>query len=98
MNELNQKVLEWAEPKGLLKSENVSKQLLKLVEETGELSGAYLKNKPEEIKDAIGDIQVVLIILSAQLGLNYEECLESAYNVIKNRTGKTINGTFIKNE
>ena len=98
MNELNQKVLEWAEPKGLLKSENVSKQLLKLVEETGELSGAYLKNKPEEIKDAIGDIQVVLIILSAQLGLNYEECLESAYNVIKNRTGKTVNGTFIKNE
>lgn len=98
MNELNQKVLEWAEPKGLLKSENVSKQLLKLVEEVGELSGAYLKNKPEEIKDAIGDIQVVLIILSAQLGLNYEECLESAYNVIKNRTGKTVNGTFIKNE
>lgn len=98
MNELNQKVLEWAEPKGLLKSENVSKQLLKLVEETGELSAAYLKNKPEEIKDAIGDIQVVLIILSAQLGLNYEKCLESAYNVIKNRTGNTINGTFIKNE
>lgn len=98
MSELNQKVLEWAEERLLIKPENSVKQLAKLTEEVGELAGAILKNRPDEIKDAIGDIQVVLIILTEQLGLNYEECLESAYNVIKNRTGKTINGTFVKDE
>lgn len=98
MNELNQKILKWAEERSLIKPENSVKQLAKLTEEVGELAGAILKNKPEEIKDAIGDIQVVLIILTEQLGLDYEECLQSAYNVIKNRTGKTVNGTFIKNE
>lgn len=98
MNELNQKVLEWAEQRSLIKPENSVKQLAKLTEEVGELAGAILKNRPDEIKDAIGDIQVVLIILTEQLGLNYEECLESAYNVIKNRTGKTVNGTFVKDE
>jgi NTP pyrophosphatase (non-canonical NTP hydrolase) len=98
MSELNQKILEWAEQRSLIKPENSVKQLAKLTEEVGELAGAILKSKPEEIKDAIGDIQVVLIILTEQLGLNYEECLESAYSVIKNRTGKTIDGTFVKDE
>lgn len=98
MSELNQKVLEWAKERSLIKPENSVKQLAKLTEEVGELAGAILKNRPDEIKDAIGDIQVVLIILTEQLGLNYEECLESAYNVIKNRTGKTVNGTFVKDE
>lgn len=98
MSELNQKVLEWAKERSLIKPENSVKQLAKLTEEVGELAGAILKNRPDEIKDAIGDIQVVLIILTEQLGLNYEECLESAYDVIKNRTGKTVNGTFVKDE
>ena len=66
------------------------------MEEVGELSSALLKsNKPEQ-EDAIGDIQVVLIILSAQLGIDYKASLESAYEVIKNRKGKTVDGTFIK--
>jgi NTP pyrophosphatase (non-canonical NTP hydrolase) len=94
--ELQEFIEKWAEDKGLLKEENAPKQMLKLSEEVGELAGAYLKNKHEEIVDAIGDIQVVLIILSKQLGLDYNQCLEGAYNVIKNRTGKLVNGSFIK--
>jgi len=39
---------------------------------------------------------VVLIILAEQLGIDYEGSLSSAYHQIKNRTGKTINGTFVK--
>jgi NTP pyrophosphatase (non-canonical NTP hydrolase) len=89
-------ILQWAKERDLLKPENANKQLLKLAEELGELAGAYVKNKREEQIDAIGDIQVVLIILSEQLGINYEDALKSAYEVIKNRTGKTINGAFIK--
>ena len=90
------KILEWANQRGILIPDNATKQMLKLTEEVGELAGAIAKNNKTDQIDAIGDIQVVLIILSEQLGINYKEALESSYNVIKNRTGKTINGVFIK--
>ena len=54
------------------------------------------KDFENELKDAFGDTLVTLIILAKQNELKLEECLEYAYNEIKNRTGKTINGTFIK--
>lgn len=91
-----QMVLKWAEERELLKRENVSKQFIKLAEEVGELANAILKSNVDEQIDAIGDIQVVMIILANQLGLDYDECLEKAYKVIEHRTGKTVNGTFIK--
>ena len=90
------KILEWAKERGILIPDNATKQMLKLSEEVGELAGAIAKNNKVDQIDAIGDIQVVLIILSEQLGINYKEALESAYNVIKERKGKTINGIFIK--
>lgn len=90
------KILEWAKERGILIPDNATKQMLKLTEEVGELAGAIAKGNNIDQIDAIGDIQVVLIILSEQLGINYKEALESAYNVIKNRTGKTVNGVFIK--
>lgn len=90
------KILEWAKERGILIPDNATKQMLKLTEEVGELAGAIAKNNKTDQIDAIGDIQVVLIVLSEQLGINYKEALESAYNVIKDRKGKTINGVFIK--
>ena len=90
------KILEWAKERGILIPDNATKQMLKLTEEVGELAGAIAKGNNIDQIDAIGDIQVVLIILSEQLGINYKEALESAYNVIKNRKGKTVNGVFIK--
>ena len=93
---MNDLVLKWADERGLLKAENAPRQMLKLMEEVGELAGAMAKNKPGDIVDAIGDIQVVLIILSKQLGYDYEQCLVDAYNVIKERKGKLINGVFVK--
>ena len=95
-NELQSRVLVWAGEKNLLKPENSLKQFAKTVSELGELGDAIIKNDTKEVIDAIGDTQVCLIILAEQLGLSYDECLESAYNVIKNRTGKTVGGTFIK--
>ena len=95
---MKKKVLEWAEPKGLLNQDFAPKQFMKLVEEVGELSNAMLKgNKAEQI-DALGDINVVLIILAEQLGFDLDTCLECAYDEIKNRTGVTKNGTFLKDE
>tara|TARA_R100000951_G_scaffold95371_1_gene84382 strand:+ start:319 stop:840 length:522 start_codon:yes stop_codon:yes gene_type:complete len=92
------KVIEWAEERGLIKKENATKQFMKLTEEVGELANAILKKDPYETIDAIGDIQVVLIILCEQLDLNINKCLESAYDEIKDRKGKTVNGTFIKEQ
>ena len=93
---MDAKILEWAKGRGILIPDNATKQMLKLTEEVGELAGAIAKNNKIDQIDAIGDIQVVLIILSEQLGINYKEALESAYNVIKERKGKTVNGIFIK--
>jgi NTP pyrophosphatase (non-canonical NTP hydrolase) len=67
------------------------------MEELGELSKAVLKNDVVEQIDGLGDVQVTLIILAAQLGLDYDKCLEAAYNEIKDRKGATVNGTFVKN-
>ena len=93
---MKNKILEWAKPKGLLKKENSLIQFAKLSEELGELANAIIKNNTENQKDAIGDIYVVLTILANQLGLDIDECIDSAYNEIKDRTGKNINGSFIK--
>lgn len=95
-NELQEKVLEWAENKNILRPEIALKQFAKFISEAGELGDAIIKDEKFDIIDALGDVQVTIIILAAQLGLNYDVCLETAYNVIAKRTGKTVNGVFIK--
>jgi len=90
-------IREWANERGLIFGGDVKSQTLKLQEEMGELSRAVLKNDQDEFKDAIGDCVVVLTNLAAIGGTSIEECIELAYNEIKNRKGKMINGTFVKN-
>jgi NTP pyrophosphatase (non-canonical NTP hydrolase) len=92
-------ITQWADDKGILVPDNAPKQSMKIMEELGETMGAILKGKKtDEVIDGIGDIFVTVIILSKQLGLDPTECLESAWNEIKDRKGKTVNGTFIKEE
>lgn len=98
METTQSKVINWANEKGLINQSNITRQALKLTEEVGELASAIIKDKRLEQIDAIGDIQVVLIILCEQLNIDYNEALNSAYNVIKDRQGKMINGSFIKQE
>ena len=98
MDELINNVKVWAEEKNLLKKENSQAQMLKVLEEIGETAGALLKNKNQEIVDGLGDSFVTLIILCYQLELEPKECLKAAWNEIKNRKGKTVNGTFIREE
>lgn len=93
---LQKDVLAWADNKGLLDPWNAKTQALKMVSEVGELCDALAKGDPEETIDAIGDTLVTIIILANQLGQDEVECLEIAYGEIKNRTGKTVGGTFIK--
>jgi NTP pyrophosphatase (non-canonical NTP hydrolase) len=89
-------IREWADERGLYRNGDSKTQFAKLQEEAGELARAILKNDREEFIDAIGDMMVVLTNLAALEGLKVEDCVVSAYTVIKNRTGKMINGSFVK--
>jgi len=105
-------IRDWAKQRGLYDKGDVKTQFLKLQEETGELAKALLKNDRNEIIDAIGDIVVVLTNLTQLTGIfvevkgditklrniTIEDCIDTAYNVIKLRTGSMKNGTFVKNE
>jgi NTP pyrophosphatase (non-canonical NTP hydrolase) len=86
----------WASDRGIYQSGDSKTQFVKLQEETGELARAILKNDRDELIDAIGDAVVVLTNLAALEGLNIEDCVQSAYDVIKSRQGKMENGTFVK--
>lgn len=88
----------WANDKGIYDKGDSKTQYLKLMEEAGELAEAILKEDQPEIIDAIGDMVVVLTNLARMEGHKIEDCVTSAYNVIKERTGQMINGTFVKNE
>ena len=91
-----QRIREWAGQRGLYKKGDSKTQYVKLQEEAGELAKALLKRDHEEIVDAIGDIVVVLTNLAHLEGFKIEECVESAYKVIAERTGQMLNGTFVK--
>jgi len=91
-----QSIRDWAKEKGIIDKGDQKTQFVKLQEETGELARSILKNDDEEFIDAIGDCVVVLTNLAAIRGYTIEECINSAYNVIAKRTGKMVDGTFIK--
>lgn len=94
--ELECAVEEWAAQKGILEKATPMAQALKTLEECTELCTAINVNDSEEIIDAMGDIMVTLIIQAKMQNVSLEKCLESAYNVISKRTGKMINGQFVK--
>jgi NTP pyrophosphatase (non-canonical NTP hydrolase) len=95
-NELEALVLAWAQQKGILQNGTPKAQAMKTWEETDELITAIEKDDREEVIDALGDILVTIIIQAEMQGLSLTECLESAYNVIAKRTGKMVDGQFVK--
>ena len=97
-NELQALVIAWATQKGILDKGTPLAQCEKTFEEVEELETAILDGDKAEIIDALGDILVTIIIQAEMQGLNLVECLESAYNVISKRTGKMVDGTFVKDE
>ena len=87
----------WGQKHGI---DNPDKQTVKLMEEVGELAHEISRGQynSKATEDAIGDIGVVLIILADILGYEFADCLELAYNEIKDRKGKTVDGGFIKDD
>jgi NTP pyrophosphatase (non-canonical NTP hydrolase) len=91
-------IRKWAEERGIYESGDKKTQYVKLMEESGELAQAILKNDDVEFVDAIGDMVVVLTNLAHLGGYKIEECIDAAYTQIANRKGKMENGTFVKEE
>lgn len=107
MKELIEQVVQWAKDRNLIEGSSPVRQIYKTMEEATELAVAigrydagYDDVEPgaltAEIMDAIGDVTVTLIIIAAQLDLSYEDCLQAAYDQIKHRKGKMVNGIFVK--
>ena len=101
-SDLVAKINEWADERNL-KQADPKIQWMRITEEVGEIRDVLLKptkfTDPQmALKDAIGDTLVTIIVLAHQLDLDVTECLNIAYEEIKNRKGKMINGTFVKEE
>ena|SRR5690606_5569051 len=89
-----QLIEQWADNRNLIEGSDPKSQFVKLVEEVGELANDIAKGK--DVKDSIGDVAVVLAIIAKQYGTTLDACLELAYNEIKDRKGKMVDGVFVK--
>jgi len=95
-DELESKVLDWAEAKGILQKSDPKTQCLKFISEAGELADAVAVGDMDETNDALGDALVSLIILADLLKTDLVDCLSEAYEVIRKREGRMVNGIFVK--
>ena len=96
LDALDEKILDWGLQKGILPHAEPLAQLDKTEEEVGELRQAIYEHDVDEVKDAIGDIYVTITMQAEAWGFTMEECVQAAYDVIKRRTGKMVNGKFVK--
>ena len=94
MENLVELIKQWHHDRNLIEGSTDKDQYLKLIQEAGELSDSICKGK--DIRDDIGDMMVVLINIMARNDFSMQECLQVAYDDIKDRKGKMIDGVFVK--
>lgn len=87
-------IKQWHYDRNLIKGSDDKTQFAKLIQEAGELSDNICKGK--DIRDDIGDMMVVLINIAERNNVSLTECLEVAYNDIKDRKGRMVDGVFVK--
>jgi NTP pyrophosphatase (non-canonical NTP hydrolase) len=91
-------IRQWAADRNLIYGSNPKAQMLKLIEEMGELAAAIARDQHDNKVDAIGDMCVVLTIIAAQIDERIEDCIGLAWEEIKDRKGVLLDGVFIKEE
>jgi len=96
LDSLDEQIIDWGVQKGILPHAEPLAQLDKTKEEVGELELAIYEHDIDEVKDAIGDIYVTITMQAEAWGLTMEQCVQAAYDVIKHRTGKMVDGKFVK--
>lgn len=89
-------IRQWEHDRNLIEGSDRFRQMVKLVEEQGELAAGIAKGNEFLVIDSIGDMVVVLTILAEQSGRRIESCIEQAYQEIKDRKGRTQDGVFVK--
>lgn len=94
LNDLVMKVVNWHYDRNLIYGSNDKDQFCKLMQEAGELSDNICKGR--DVSDDIGDMMVVLINIAVRNSLTLYECLNNAYNDIKDRKGRMVDGVFVK--
>jgi NTP pyrophosphatase (non-canonical NTP hydrolase) len=97
INDLTVRIYAWFDEKGL---HDPAMQFAKLNEEVGEMAHELTRwrKDSEEMKDAIGDVFVTLVGMAHHLDMDLSECINMAYQTIRNRKGKVIEGSFVKEE
>ena len=90
------RVIQWGEDRNLIKGSTPERQVKKTQEELDELKEAIGEENGEAIIDGIGDVAVTLILIAAQFGFRFEDCIAAAYEEIKDRKGRVIDGLFVK--
>ena len=85
---------QWHEDRNLIDGSTDKDQVLKLIQEMGELSDNVCKGN--DIRDDLGDMLVVMINIMKRNNITMEECLAVAYMDIKDRKGRMIDGIFVK--
>lgn len=93
---LVQLIEQWHEDRNLIEGSTDKDQVLKLAQELGELSDSVCKEK--DMRDDLGDMLVVMINIMKRNNISIEECLQKAYDDIKDRKGKMVDGIFVKEE
>lgn len=93
---LEESVAQWHVARNLIEGSTDKDQYMKLIQEAGELSDNICKGK--DIRDDIGDMLVVLINIAERNGLSLYDCLSVAYDDIKDRKGRMVDGVFVKEE
>ena len=96
LEDLVESVEKWHVDRNLIDGSTDKDQVLKLIQEMGELSDNVCKGN--DIRDDVGDMLVVLINILKRNNLTMENCLEVAWNDIKDRKGKMVDGIFVKEE
>lgn len=95
--DVENKIIIWAQARRIIPNSTPEVQLLKAVSEMGELADATIKKDKEAVVDAVGDVMVCLINYCALQDINLVDCMEVAYDQIKNRKGTLLpSGLFIK--
>jgi NTP pyrophosphatase (non-canonical NTP hydrolase) len=89
-------IRQWATDRNLIEGSDIKSQFVKLIEEAGELADAIVKKNDIEFADAIGDMVVVLTIMAAQNKMLIEDCIDGAWQEIKDRKGRMVDGIFLK--
>lgn len=95
MDELTELIQKWGIDRGI-DTVDPRGQMLKVVEEVGEIASALARGDADEFIDAVGDTFVTLVMLTLTVDLDIKDCVQLAYDEIKDRDGKVVNGVFVK--